>query len=196
MNSFTFIGPSGSGKGTQAGLLKKYLEQKAQKVLYIETGDEFRKFITTDSFSGRLSKKIYESDDRQPDFLASRMWANFITEKLTGVEEVIFDGTPRSLLEAKLLETAFLFYGFKNNIIIHLDVSREWSERHLLSRGRPDDKTISKIKKRLDWYHRDVLSAVEYFRSSPLCKTKTIFGEQPIESVNKDIMSFVSPLIS
>jgi adenylate kinase len=148
-----FIGRSGSGKGTQAELFKDWLhkeDHEKKQILYVETGDRFRNFIRGESFSSKLSNEAYEKDLRQPDFLACLMWGNMLLEELGENMHVVFDGAPRSLPEAHLITTAFDFYKRNQTTVIHLDVSREWSEEKLLARGRADDKTLSKIMKRLN----------------------------------------------
>jgi len=195
MNSYIFIGRSGCGKGTQAELLKKYIEGKGDTVLYIETGDKFRSFIKEDTFSSLRSKEIYEKADRQPDFLACLMWTEAMINTFTGKESVIFDGTPRSLPETMVLETALLFYKFEKRFLIYLDVSRQWSEARLTSRGRSDDVSLLKIDKRLNWFESDVLPAIEHFKSSPLYHFGFINGERDIETVHKSVLDFVEPLL-
>ncbi len=186
-----FIGRSGCGKGTQAGLFKDWLhaQDKDQKhILYVETGPKFRHFIEGESFSSKLSKIDYEEDKRQPDFLACLMWGNMIVEELGENMHLVLDGAPRSLPEAYLITTAFEFYQRTRPTIIHLDVSREWSEERLLSRGRADDKTIAKIMKRLNWFDADVSPAIEYFKKTPFYNYIKINGEQTIENVFKEIL--------
>lgn len=186
-HAFIFIGRSGCGKGTQADLLKAKLAEKGDMpIFYIETGDMFRNFITGNGLSNTLSREIYEKDVRQPDFLACYMWSTFLVNDLKEPSHVIFDGTPRSILEAKLLETALLFYKFSKIHIIHLNVSRAWSEKHLLSRGRSDDATLAKIDTRLNWFETDVVPAIEYFKNSEHDYVE-IDGEQTIEEVHSSI---------
>ena len=186
-----FIGRSGCGKGTQAGLFKDWLHKEdihKNQILYVETGDRFRKFINGENFSAKLSKEFYEEDKRQPDFLACLMWGNMLVEELEENMHVVFDGAPRSLPEAHLVTTAFEFYKRNRPTIIHIDVSREWSEKRLLARGRSDAKTISKIIKRLNWFDADVIPALEYFKKTPMYKYIQVNGEQSIEKVHADIM--------
>jgi hypothetical protein len=38
------------------------------------------------------------------------LWSHLLVEKMTGAEHVIFDGTPRSLQEAQILDPAITFY--------------------------------------------------------------------------------------
>ena len=186
-----FIGRSGCGKGTQAALFKDWLHKEdleKNQILYVETGVKFRHFIEGESFSSHLSKIDYEKDERQPDFLACLMWGNMLVEELGENMHIVFDGAPRSLTEAHLITTAFDFYHRLRPTIIHLDVSRDWSEEKLLARGRSDDKTLAKISRRLNWFDADTSSAIEYFKTTPKYNYIRINGEQSIENVFKDIL--------
>ncbi len=140
--------------------------------------------------SAKLSKEVYMSADRQPDFLAVWVWSHLLVEELKGGEHLIMDGTPRALDEAKVLKTAMDFYKREKVYIVHLEVSRDWSEKHLLSRGRFDDDA-REIKVRLDWYDRDVMPAVEWFRADSRFKFIDINGEQSIEKVHQDLTAAI-----
>lgn len=192
LHTVIFIGRSGCGKGTQADLLKERIskhDSKARQILYIETGEYFRRFIRNESYSSRLSKKIYEMDDRQPDFLATVMWGNLLLEELHEDMHVVFDGVARSKPEAELLTTALEFYKREKPAIIYLDVGRKWSESRLLSRGRSDDVNVEKIAKRLDWFDKDVKPAIEYFKNNPYYRFIEVDGEQSIDKVHSDIIA-------
>lgn len=186
--AFIFIGRSGCGKGTQVELLRPQLEKGGLPVLYVETGDKFREFIKEDGYSAKLSKDVHGLDTRQPDFLACYMWSTILVRDYNGDAQVIFDGTPRSETEARLLDTAIKFYKFEMVQVVHLDVSREWSQKHLLNRGRSDDATISKINTRLNWFDKDVIPAIEYLKNSDYHYVH-INGEQTVEKVHADILN-------
>ena len=187
-----FIGRSGCGKGTQADLFKNrinHLDPDKHPILYIETGNYFRKFIRNEGFSSKISQKIYENDERQPDFLACWMWSNILIDELGEHMHLVFDGAPRALAEAQILTTALEFYKREKPTVFHLNVSRDWSEKHLLARGRLDDVNLSKIDKRLDWFDKDVVPALEYFKNNKLYRFLEIDGEQSIEKVHSDIVA-------
>lgn len=188
---FIFIGRSGSGKGTQARLLQEHLNEidRDTPVFYLETGAEFRKFLKEDTFSSKLSREIYEEGNLQPSFLAIKIWAEKFVDNLTGNEHIIIDGTPRQLREAHVLESALDFYKIKDVYVILPNVSRKWSEEHLLARGRTDDREIEDIKKRLDWYDEKVVPAIEYFKSNPKVTFLNINGEQTIQEVRDEIIT-------
>lgn len=194
MNIYTiiFIGRSGCGKGTQADLLRDYISEKdyqKRPILYIETGDKFREFVRLNNFSSSLSKSVYDRDDRQPDFLACLMWGNVMVEELNDNMHLVVDGSPRSLTEAVLMTTAFEFYKREKPTVIHLKVSRRWSEDRLLSRGRSDDRGLVKINKRLDWFDKDVVPAINYYKGNPDYSFLEINGEQTIEKVFEEIIT-------
>lgn len=186
-----FIGRSGCGKGTQAKLIQEYLQQNdanKRPIYYVETGAQFREFGKGHSHTSKLSREIMQRDERQPDFLAIWMWSHLFVENLTGEEHIILDGTPRSLAEATIMVNAFDFYGRKANII-HLDVSREWSQKRLLARGRTDDANLARINKRLDWFDRDVVQAIDYLQNNPAHNFVQTNGERGIDQVHTDIVS-------
>lgn len=197
LHTYVFIGRSGCGKGTQAKLLIELLKEKgvvtdANPIYYQETGTRFREFITRDSYSSRLEKELMDKSERAPDFLAVWIWSSLFIETLTGVEHLILDGSPRSLLEAQMLETAFGFYGRKNVTIVYLDVSREEAKKRLQLRGRADDKKDGDIDKRLDWFDRDVLPAVEYYRNNNRYKFLELDGEQAVEKIFDDLKALLA----
>jgi adenylate kinase len=196
MFSFIFIGRSGCGKGTQADLLQAYIKSKDESpILYIETGANFREFIKGANYTNTLSKQVYESDHVQPAFLAAYMWSFEMVAKYTGKEHLIFDGTPRSLEEAQILAGALDFYSIASTVVIHLEVSRAWSERHLLSRGRSDDANISRIDKRLDWFDANVIPAINYFKSNSKYHFVEVNGEQTIAEVQNEIIEKLKPVL-
>ena len=191
--TFIFFGPSGSGKGTQAKLLKDYLEKnnKERKVIYIETGQLFRDFISSNkSYTRDLTKNVMDQSGLIPEFMPIWIWSECLIKNLTGAEHLILDGLSRRKHEAPILDGAMKFYKRKSPVIIEIDVSREWAFEKLLKRGRKDD-TPDGIGPRLDWYSEHVIPAVEYLSSKPDYVHLKINGEQTIEEVHQEILKIV-----
>jgi len=189
LETYIFIGRSGCGKGTQAKIIVDRLRASNERpILYLETGERFRSFVASDSYSSKLAKDIMAKADRQPDFLAVWTWSSTLVEKFTGNEHLIFDGTPRSLKEAKMLDTAMKFYGRQNVNVIYLDISRQTAKDRMINRGRNDDH-LDDIEKRLDWFDRDVLPAVEYYRQQVGYNLVVVNGDQSVEEVTEEIIS-------
>jgi len=191
LHTVIFIGRSGCGKGTQSALLKEWIlgrDLEKRHILDVETGAKFREFIRSDSYSAKLSKAIYMSDRLQPNFLACIMWGDMLVSELEENMHLFFDGAPRSRPEAEILTTALEFYGRKRPKVINISVSRKWSEEKLLARGRFDDMNLEKIDKRLDWFDKDVMPAIEYFKQNAFYDYIEVNGEQTIEKVHEDIL--------
>lgn len=187
--AFIFIGRSGSGKGTQAKLLTDYLQQldPTKQTLYIQSGGEFRDFVKGDSHTETIARSVNDQGGLQPEFLAVYMWTNVLVHKYTGTENLIFDGTPRKLHEAGVLDSIFDFYKMEKPYVINLKVSEDWSVRHLMARGRTDDKE-DVIRERLSWFEKEVEGAISYYRTSPRYHFIEIDGEQTVQDVHKQLV--------
>ncbi len=186
--TLVFIGRSGSGKGTQAELLIKQFAARGEPVFYAETGEQIRKFFATGSYSSQLAQKVSLTGNRQPDFMADYMWSNLLLYQFQGVEHLIFDGTPRSLFQAQILDTAMAFYQRELVHVIALHVSHLCAADRLAKRGRNDDDEQG-IGKRLAWYEKDVVPALDYYRTNPRYRLVEIDGERSIAEVHADILT-------
>ena len=189
LQTVIFIGRSGAGKGMQSGMLQKLLVEQDPKVpiLYIETGDHFRRHVKDSGYTWELARKVNDVGGRQPDFLAVWIWSHLFTEKIRGGEHIVFDGTPRSLNEAKILDTAFPFYKRKDPAVIFLNVSQGWAEDRLRGRGRADDLDPEVVASRFAFFTKDVVPAIDYYRKSPTYRFLEINGEQTPEQVFSDV---------
>src|SRR6185369_14989513 len=152
MNHKTFIlmGRSGCGKGTQSKFLIDFLKRTDPntKTLYIYGGDEFREFIKGPSETQKISKRIYDAGELQPEFLAVYTWANVLVNKFSNEENIVFDGMPRKYHEAGVLHSILDFYKLDKPYVINIDISEEESIERLKKRGRFDDN-IDDIKVRM-----------------------------------------------
>jgi len=194
LKTFIFIGQSGCGKGTQIELLEKHLQttDPGTPILRIKTGDSFRSFVTGDSYSSQLSKKVMETGSRQADFLAVWLWSDLLISKMTGHEHLIFDGSPRSLSEAKMLETALSFYNREEVYVIHLNIPQDVARERLFKRGRQDDKSTGEVETRLSWFEKDVVPAVEFYRNHDKVTFIDLDGTPSIEEINEDLLNKLS----
>lgn len=191
--TLVFIGRSGCGKGTQAKLVVEELKKRdaSREVIYVETGENFRKFLKGDSYSAALSRDIYAKGLLQPEFLAVYMWSNVFVDSITGPEHLVLDGVPRKQREAMVLESAFQYYNRTTPTIIHIDVSEAWSRERLKERKRQDDVDEDDVAKRLAWFQTDVKPAIDWYRTAPGYRFIEVSGERSIEEVHADIMQAV-----
>lgn len=187
--TFIFFGPSGSGKGTQAKLLIEKLGQMDPngKTLYLETGHMLREFSNGTTLTAQTTKDIIDNGGLMPEFLPIMLWSQFMVENMQGGEHLVIDGISRKLHEAWVLDTALQFYRRENVYIISIKTSAEWATKRLLERGRVDDG-VEEVKRRMDWYAKSVVPAIDHFRSLPNYKVVDINGEQSIEAVHAEIL--------
>jgi adenylate kinase family enzyme len=162
--------------------------------LHIETGQYFRSFIEEASISAKYAHKIYIDGKRQPDFLAISMWGYMLCKDFTGSEHLIFDGAPRSLAEAHVVQDALTFYNRFNEAtatkpkVVYLDVSHDWSIKRMDERGRLDDKKEEE-EVRSSWFETDVTEAIHFFENNPKFDFIRIQAERPVQEVHAEIIS-------
>ncbi len=187
---FIIIGRSGSGKGTQALLLKDYLEKKGAKdVLHITTGGSFREFVGGPSYAAELARRINDTAGLQPEFLAIWNWSNTFINSLKGGETIILDGAPRKPFEVSVLDSAISFFGYKHPTVLYIDVSETWACEKLSSRGRADDTGKEDQERKMQWFADYVLPCVAMYKEDTRHKFIHVNGEQSIEEVNKEIIA-------
>jgi adenylate kinase len=186
-HTFIFIGRSGAGKGTQIQLLIEKLKAKTtHPVFHLEPGNSFRAFVAGDSYSSSKAKELAAKGELQPSFLTVWVWADLLVKNATGNEHMLFDGMPRRMSEAKILESALKFYEVEKPKVINIHVSDTWAVEKLLARGRADD-TEESIKRRMHWYEKDVEDTIEYMKHNSFYEFLSINGEQTIEEVHAEI---------
>jgi adenylate kinase len=90
-----FLGPPGSGKGTQAQILAQKLE-----IPQVSTGDLLRDAVTQDTAVGRKAKTYMEKGELVPDAVV----IDVVRERIETEEEFILDGFPRNVQQAEALD--------------------------------------------------------------------------------------------
>lgn len=154
------LGRSGCGKGTQARFLLMRLKKKG--VHHIETGRFIREMIQEKNISAVVTRRRYDRGELMPAWIPIYLWTNELVEKEFAGDHLIFDGAPRRIIEAKLLDEFMAWHGRSLPFCIWVDIPRREAARRLLARGRADD-TSAVIKNRLDYFSRDVMPVIRYF---------------------------------
>jgi len=182
MTIISLIGRSGCGKGTQIDFLKKDTGFEV-----IKTGSLLRQKASEDDFLGKKIGEFLSQGRIMPTPVVFSLWMPKLIEirNSSSPSGVIFDGNPRKLYEAKMLEEVFEMFGWQGSFFpIHLKISREEAERRLLERGREDDNS-EEIKNRLDWFETEVVPVLQFYKEKGYLIE--VNGEQSIEEVYKDI---------
>jgi adenylate kinase len=185
-DAIIFIGPQGSGKGTQATILAAELGAE-----YVEAGMLLRKVAKEDTDFGKHIKKLIEagslvSDEELLQVINSRL------RSLDPNVAVIFDGMPRKMKQAEILLEFLREHGRKKIATLYVTMPRPLTIQRLQSRlicircehpeianGEPDqrcsvcegqlmhrtDDTAEAIHHRLDNYEKETLPVVDYLKS-------------------------------
>ena len=151
---FVFMGGQGSGKGTFANLLLKQHDYK-----YVETGAILRN-MPQDS---ELCKKICRGE-----LVSDEDLFPIISEQLSTQNDVIMDGFPRTLAQAKWL---IKNYADKFDIkIVFLNISEQTMIAHIQKRikeggNRPDDADAAAVQKRIAAFKTTTMPAIEWLKT-------------------------------
>ena len=185
-----FIGPQGSGKGTQIEKLDKAMIEKdpIRRIVDIQTGRRFRSLAArSETFAEKKVSATLDSGMLQPDFLTHILWGEAMLDQLDPKSHLLIDGFPRTVTQAHVLEDALTF--FERNIIhiINLDTPEEVVRARMLGRARADD-THESIEERLRWYREDTLPVLDYYRTRPDTEVHDIDGTDTMEGVHEQIL--------
>jgi adenylate kinase len=213
-----FLGPPGSGKGTQARMVGEKLG-----VPQISTGDILREAIALRTDLGEKAKSIMDAGELVPDDVVLPLVEKRIVEK--GCRDgFILDGFPRTLAQAIGLEEVLQRQGCVVDAVIFIEVSDEVVIERLSKRRvcpkckamynldtdppkqeglcdrcqvslelRSDDKPET-IKARLVVYRKNTLPLVEYYESRGILSR--VAGEGKIEEVFDSMMGKLSEVRS
>ena len=194
-----FIGKPGSGKGTQAKIISNKLG-----ISHISTGDLFRQS------TGEFSKLVHSYIDRGnfvPDDLTIKMLRKRILKE-DCKKGFIFDGFPRTLPQAEMLEKEIKIDHIIDVFISDKEAIKRMSGRRICKKCgalyninthqipkkentcdkcggvlfEREDQTPEAIKKRIEIHYKEVEPILKKF------KPVRINGEQSIEKVTEDIL--------
>lgn len=188
-----FIGPQGSGKGTQIERLSNHLKthDRASRVIDIQTGRRFRALAAKgEGFTELQVSKTLNSGILQPLFLSVVLWGDAMREHLNTEGHVLIDGFPRTVPEAAVLESALAFYKRINVTVINLETPEDVVRKRMEGRARPDD-TPESIEARLTWYREETLPVVAYYRNRHDTIVHDIDGTATIDEVHNAIAKAV-----
>jgi len=208
VNAIIFGAP-GSGKGTYASRLQSKLG-----VNIIAMGDIFREIMKEDTDLGREVRSYVEKGLLGPDSLTIQVLKQHIA-KIKNKKGFLFDGYPRTIEQAKALETIA-----KIDVIIQLVVpdwiiierlstrrickncGEVYNIRYLKPKRdmicdkcggplyqRPDD-TPEVIKKRIEVYEQQTQPILQYYKEKniPFIEFKTESLEMPPEVAVEEIL--------
>ncbi|MFA5258769.1 MAG: adenylate kinase [Candidatus Pacearchaeota archaeon] len=205
MVNIIFIGPQGSGKGTQAKIISEKLD-----LVHISTGDLFRGLT-----KGELKEEV-DSYINKGNLVPDEVTIKILNERISREDckkGFILDGFPRNVVQANLLEKITQI-----NQVIEINISDEIAIKRISSRlsckkcgtiynletnppkepnicdkcqeelyRRADDNPEA-IKKRLETYHNETKPVLKKYQSI----LTTIDGNQEIDKIAEQIIEKIN----
>ena len=182
-----FIGPPGAGKGTQCKRLVELLS-----IPHLSTGEMLRAVKKQDSALSRWVASHIDSGKLAPDHLVMRI----VAQKLASDECIngaLFDGFPRTLIQAQLLDDHLAETGLLLDMALELKVKEEELIQRILKRAQVDgraDDNYETIRERLNVFNTQTAPLTEYYASQG--KLETVDGMQSPDKVFEDIRACVA----
>tara|TARA_B100000929_G_scaffold52189_1_gene38102 strand:- start:620 stop:1195 length:576 start_codon:yes stop_codon:yes gene_type:complete len=191
MINLILFGKPGSGKGTQAEFIKNKYD-----LVHISTGVVFRYNISMQTELGLLAKSYMDKGDLVPDNVTIKMLEAELN-KFPNVNGFIFDGFPRTTIQAEMLDKFLKNKDLKISMTIALDVDEDILIERLISRGkesgRADDQDKSKIKNRFEEYNKKTSKLIEYYNNQG--KFYSVEGLGEINEITQRIYNLIDSKI-
>lgn len=187
MLNIALFGPPGAGKGTQSEhLVKEY------NLLYISTGDLLRQEIANQTPLGIQAQSIIAAGGLVSDEIIVQIIEKTITDH-PGANGFLFDGFPRTYVQAYILEGLMLKLNTSLNCLLSLNLPEEVCVERLLNRGktsgRNDDNEMV-IRNRLREYNEKTIPVLGFYREKGICYD--IDGTRGIEEVTRELDAIVA----
>jgi adenylate kinase len=160
-----FLGPPGSGKGTQARLVSQRLGVPA-----VSTGDMLRSAVQAGTPLGRQAAAVMQRGQLVPDDLI----AGLVRERIAAPDAprgFILDGYPRTIAQAQDLEKLLAQGGVELDAVVNFVVPEPTLVERLSGRAhaeRRDDDRPETVKERLRVYRENTAPLVGYYDAKGL----------------------------
>lgn len=177
------MGPPGAGKGTQGDLLSAHFG-----VPRYSTGDILRRARSEGTELGLRAQRFMDAGELVPDDVILG-----IVDEVLGKDEArggfVFDGFPRTVVQAEGLGTLLERRGVSLDAAIDIEVPREelidrLSGRH--GQDARDDDRPETVARRLEVYEEETVPVLDWYDRSavPLLR---VDGYRDIEAIQEDL---------
>ena len=191
MINLILFGKPGCGKGTQAEFIKNKYD-----LVHISTGIVFRHNISMQTELGLIAKSYMDKGDLVPDNVTIKMLEAEVN-KFPNVNGFIFDGFPRTTIQAEMLDKFLKNKDLKISMTIALDVDEDILIERLIRRGkesgRADDQDKSKIQNRFEEYNKKTSKLIEYYNNQG--KFYSVEGLGEINEITQRIYNLIDSKI-
>jgi adenylate kinase len=177
------LGAPGSGKGTQAELLKSELG-----VPHVSTGDLLRAAVKAGTALGVKAKAVMDAGQLVSDDIVLGMLEDRLAQG-DAAKGFILDGYPRNVAQCEALEKLLARIGQPLEVAIKLDVPSELIVERIAGRaaaqGRKDD-TPETVRERLRVYAEQTEPVARHF--AQIGKLKVVDGVGELAEVSQRIL--------
>lgn len=161
---------------------------------HISTGDVLRAEIKNGTELGQTAKGFIDNGQLIPDSLMIDILAATY-DALCPCEGVIFDGFPRTILQAEALKEMLSARHTNVAGMLELDVPEEMLVERLVNRGKTSgraDDNVETIQKRLGVYHAQTAPLIAWYEKEGLRHTVKGYGE--LEEINAALCAVIDTL--
>jgi len=163
-----FLGPPGSGKGTQSQRLAGNLG-----MVHLSTGELLRQAVHEGTELGKQAATYLDAGQLVPDELV----VGVVCERLDDPDfsvGCLLDGFPRSIAQAETLGAYLAKRGSQVDSVIELQVDSGEVRQRMLERSRKEgrsDDTPETIAARFDVYESTTAPLVDYYQQHGLLRS-------------------------
>lgn len=176
--NIVLFGPPGAGKGTQGVLL-------AQRtgLPKVATGDVLRAAVREETALGREAQGYMDQGLLVPDEIIVALLEELLASP-QATRGIIMDGFPRTVVQARAVDTALAERGQAVDLVLRLEVPEPELIRRLAGRaaeqGRTDD-TVEAIQRRLAVYREETAPVLAHYAARDV--VREIDGTGAVEEI-------------
>lgn len=188
MKYYVLFGPPGAGKGTQASaMVGRY------NLHHISTGALLRKEIAAETELGKQARELIDKGCLVPDEVVEAMIVSEFDKMQDAVDGFLLDGYPRTLDQARSLDSLLAKKGEKLTSVVSIMIPDEMIFDRIRHRakieGREDDASDDIIANRISTYHQKTEPLVNFYKRAG--KYAEIDGNGTIEEVREKVFNLL-----
>ncbi len=191
MKKIVLLGPPGCGKGTQSKLLVQ-----RNGFIQLSTGDLLREETSKkNSKLGEKVKNLMESGELVPDEIVIDIIVKKVEEFKN--KSVIFDGFPRNLNQATVLDDSLQNVSINLDRVIffeiNFDILKERIEKRIKeteNNNQRKDDNVETLVNRIEVFKESTLPIVDYYEKKGILSK--VDGIKEIEEVYEEISKIIS----
>jgi len=184
--NIVLLGAPGSGKGTQADLLRQQYHLE-----HVSTGDLYRKEMASGSPIGMQAKQLIDQGHLCPDEMTLDLLHQFCASS-ENARGFLLDGVPRTLEQARMMEGMEYPHIIPVTLAVYITVDENEVIKRLIKRAellKRTDDTPDVIRKRIENYETQTKPLVAHYRTQN--KLIEVNGMQSVEDVFSDICKMI-----